>query len=64
MNLPENFYHCDACCRTYRSTSTPENCLVCGARRSGAKAAPRPKAACVTDSFLLAVERAKGNFRE
>lgn len=63
MNLPPDFHYCDACRRTYRSTTAPESCLICGARSKGARAVSRKaKAVEISDKFQLAAEWAKGNF--
>jgi len=63
MEMPEGFYRCAACERVYKSVSTPTKCAVCGAGSSVQPPAAGPGAEPMTDKFLLAVQRAKGNFR-
>ena len=63
MALPEGFYRCPACERTYLSATTPEKCAVCGARSSDPKRAAEDSSSdSVTDKFKLAASRAKGFF--
>jgi hypothetical protein len=60
MEPAEAYYACAACGRSYRSTSTPDKCAVCGADSRAPQ--PEKNAAAMTDKFKLAAERAKGNF--
>ena len=62
---PQGYYECAACGRRYRSSTIPDRCAMCGAASAG-----KPRAAAgrnvepITEKFRLAVERAKGNFRD
>jgi len=60
MEQLDGIYRCPVCRRSYKCTSTPDKCAVCGA--DGRAARPEDPVMATTDKFKLAAERAKGNF--